>query len=72
LYVSFIFNEINVRYTEEVEAIMDFFPVSDEEIGFYKGDVIVNVSKVDDEWLRGHVNGKFGYFPCDYVKVGIM
>jgi len=49
------------RYTFKAET--------DSELSFRKGDAIVLLKRVDDNWFEGELNGKIGILPVNYVKV---
>ncbi|CAL8330367.1 unnamed protein product [Merluccius merluccius] len=53
----------------QVQAIHDFKPESQEELGLRVGDVVNMVEQVDDEWYRGTCRGSTGFFPINYVNV---
>ncbi|XP_049871444.1 endophilin-A isoform X6 [Pectinophora gossypiella] len=52
-------------------ALYDFDAENQGELGFKENDVITLISKVDDNWFEGSVNGKTGYFPISYVQVTV-
>ncbi|XP_026325822.1 endophilin-A isoform X5 [Hyposmocoma kahamanoa] len=52
-------------------ALYDFEAENQGELGFKENDVITLISKVDDNWFEGSVNGKTGYFPISYVQVTV-
>ncbi|XP_053101800.1 neutrophil cytosol factor 2 isoform X2 [Hemicordylus capensis] len=53
-------NQVVARYTYEANQ--------PEDLEFQKGDIIVVLSKVNDEWLEGECNGKAGIFPKAFVE----
>ena len=51
----------------QCEALFDFDPVQDGDLGFKTGDIIDIVSE-DGDWWNGEFNGKVGVFPANYTK----
>jgi len=50
-------------------ALYDFESTSTEELGFYEGQIIENVTTLDEDWCNGVVDGVSGYFPVNYVEI---
>ncbi|XP_039214484.1 neutrophil cytosol factor 2 isoform X1 [Crotalus tigris] len=53
-------NQVIARYTYEATQA--------EDLEFQKGDTIVVLAKVNEEWLEGTCNGKVGIFPKAFIE----
>ncbi|KLO11290.1 BAR-domain-containing protein [Schizopora paradoxa] len=53
-----------------VEALYDFAPQADGDLGFNRGDRIEVVQRTDsaEDWWTGRLNGQEGVFPGNYVR----
>lgn len=52
---------------EKVIALFPFNAVHNDELTFQKDEIITLVSKDEQAWWRGELNGKTGLFPSNYV-----
>jgi amphiphysin len=52
-----------------VKALYDFEPQQPDDLGFKAGDQIevIESSESVNDWWKGRVNGRVGYFPANYV-----
>lgn len=55
--------------TVEVEVLYDYIADDYDELTLKEGDVITDISEIDDGWWYGVLNGKRAMFPANYVKV---
>ncbi|XP_032081986.1 neutrophil cytosol factor 2 [Thamnophis elegans] len=53
-------NRVIARYSYEA--------TQEEDLEFQKGDTIIVLAKVNEEWLEGTCNGKVGIFPKAFVE----
>ncbi|XP_055933982.1 endophilin-A-like isoform X2 [Argiope bruennichi] len=51
------------------QALYDFEPENEGELGFKEGEVITLTSRVDDNWFEGTIHNRTGLFPVNYVQV---
>ena len=59
-----------ISFQEKVAVAMyDFKPEDPSELGFRKGDVIIVLDYVDENWWNGRLNDREGLFPAAYVKM---
>nr|XP_020650770.1 neutrophil cytosol factor 2 [Pogona vitticeps] len=56
------------REANEVVALYTYEAAQPEDLEFQKGDTILVLAKVNDEWLEGKCNGKVGIFPKAFVE----
>ncbi|XP_050533281.1 intersectin-1 isoform X2 [Daktulosphaira vitifoliae] len=54
---------------EKVIALFPFNAVHSDELTFQKDEIITLVSKEEQAWWRGELNGKTGLFPSNYVAL---
>lgn len=52
----------------QVRATYDYYPQSDRELTFRKGDVITVTTTHPSGWWEGELNGLFGKFPNNHVE----
>ena len=50
-------------------AMYDFEGQTDDDLSFRLGDTIELVEQIDDNWIKGKLNGKVGLFPAGFIEV---
>ncbi len=54
---------------DEVHAVYDYVAQQEDELSFSRGDAILILQKVDEDWWKGRrSDGKEGMFPANYVQ----
>jgi len=53
----------------KARALYDFDAENAEELRLQQGDIIENVTQLDENWYNGDSNGRSGYFPVNYVEI---
>jgi len=56
-----------VKAKPSCKASYDFEAQNPGELSFKEGQIIELVSKIDENWFEGSLNGKTGFFPISYV-----
>ncbi|XP_008822516.1 neutrophil cytosol factor 2 [Nannospalax galili] len=60
--------EADLKEGSQVVALFSFEATQPEDLEFLEGDVILVLSKVNEEWLEGECKGKVGIFPKAFVE----
>ncbi|XP_070789230.1 intersectin-2 isoform X3 [Pituophis catenifer annectens] len=55
----------------QVIAMYDYTANNEDELTFSKGQLINVMNKEDMDWWQGEVNGVYGLFPSNYVKMTV-
>lgn len=52
-------------------AMYDYDATDSDEVSFREGDLITNVSSIDEGWMTGRVQrtGHTGMLPANYVEI---
>ncbi|XP_030264500.1 growth factor receptor-bound protein 2b isoform X2 [Sparus aurata] len=59
--------ENNAQHPTYVQALFDFDPQEEGELGFRRGDFIQVLDNSDPNWWKGGCHGQTGMFPRNYV-----
>ena len=64
---------VNIRSffsLQRYRAMYDYSAADDDEVSFMDGDLIVDVTVIDDGWWEGRVErtGQYGMLPSNYVE----
>ncbi|XP_032069539.1 intersectin-2 isoform X3 [Thamnophis elegans] len=55
----------------QVIAMYDYSANNEDELNFSKGQLINVMNKEDMDWWQGEINGVYGLFPSNYVKLTV-
>lgn len=55
--------------SETATALYSFESSQPGDLVFNKDDTIINLSRINEEWLQGELNGVIGMFPSQYVRI---
>ena len=53
----------------EVNALFDFPGQTEGDLAFTAGAMITLLEVMDEEWMRGQLDGREGVFPASFVQV---
>ena len=53
----------------EAVAIYDFVAADNSQLAFQKGQIIKDVTVLDDGWAKGQLSGEYGRFPANFVEM---
>ena len=55
---------------QKFRALYDYSAADDDEVSFFDGDLITDVTVIDDGWWEGRVErtGQYGMLPSNYVE----
>ena len=52
----------------KAKALYDFIAENSKELSFQKGNILTVTCDVDENWLKGELDGRKGMFPSNYVQ----
>ena len=52
----------------QFKALYTYAGQHDDELAFNAGDIIALISKDEEAWWRGELDGRVGVFPSNYVE----
>lgn len=58
---------LSMQHPTYVQALFDFDPQEDGELGFRRGDFIQVLDNSDPNWWKGACHSQTGMFPRNYV-----
>lgn len=54
---------------KKAKALYDFNGENEDELSFKAGDFITELESVDEDWMRGEIQGRAGIFPKNFVQI---
>lgn len=63
-------NPAPVSSGQKYVALYDYTAADDDEVSFMEGDLVSDVTVIDDGWMEGRVErtGEYGMLPSNYVE----
>lgn len=60
---------LNIHPIYKALALHSFYAQSNRELSFKKGDIILVLRRINDDWLEGEHQGFIGIFPLNHVEL---
>lgn len=61
-------NSKSILLGRTARVTFNYVAEQDDELSLETGDIIKNITDVDDGWCQGELNGKIGVFPNNFVE----
>ncbi|CAF0897395.1 unnamed protein product [Adineta steineri] len=62
-------SQLNFQPIYKALALHSFYAQTSRELSFKKGDILLVIRRINDDWLEGEFQGLIGIFPLNYVEL---